>query len=371
LIIDVKGKGKEVIRPSKSPLPRRPARERTASRTKTPSLPVAVTKIDDDDDDVIPVPNSGRRRTSSSRSVTPGRRQNKAARDHSAENDSPFGTPNLAPKTEPRNANPDSDIEEIPPLEAPEPDEFSEWVVKAQELQAKARQSAIVVCFLTSRLDGSFPVVAKRRLNQGVALLLEVWVESQRKRGIIVPEEVESSLFLTWKGNKIYRQSTLASLGVQVDAQGRLKSGGGGGEGYLKGGIHLEVWTEQVYRQWQEDRERERALKLGVLDGDRPDGAIKAEREADDEPVVVKQKKGTKVVLKAKDYEPLKLSAKEDSSVETLIGAFRTQRGIGPEWDVAIYFDGERLEEDSLVKDADVDLDDVNQFEVHIKKRGR
>jgi hypothetical protein len=37
---------------------------------------------------------------------------------------------------------------------------------------------------------------------------------------------------------------------------------------------------------------------------------------------------------------------------------------------VAIWFDGERLDEDSSVADLDVDPDEANQLEVHIKKAG-
>lgn len=80
------------------------------------------------------------------------------------------------------------------------------------------------------------------------------------------------------------------------------------------------------------------------------------------------KKKGIRIVLKAKEHEALKLTTREETDVEMLIEAFRTQRNIGPEWSVAIYFDGERLEEDALVSEIDIDPDDVNQMEVHVKK---
>lgn len=381
--MDVKGKGKEIIRPGKVPTPKRPT-SRSASRTVTPSpSSTAAVPGDDSDDGARPTASPSRRRKSNS--YRPPRRLQPPRREYdSDDDDSPIEI--LPPAADIKGTRPsnkgnssDSDIEEIPPQTDNAPDEFSEWVAKAREMQEKSKLSAIVNCFLTSRLPGAAaPVVARRRLNQGVALMLEAWVDTQRTRGVIVPDDVARNLFLTWKGNKIYSQSTIASLGVQVDAHGQLK--GGDSEGYTCGGIHLEVWTEEAYQEWLVQRGRERALKLGALDDDEGEeeeggelgrgAALGAEGGGVGEPVAVQQKKGIKVVLKAKDYEALKLTAKEDSTIETLVGVFRTQREIGPEWDVAIYFDGERLEEDSLVKDADIDEDDINQFEVHIRQRG-
>jgi hypothetical protein len=85
---------------------------------------------------------------------------------------------------------------------------------------------------------------------------------------------------------------------------------------------------------------------------------------------VRERKRGIRIALKARDHEPLRMTTREETTVETLIEAFRTQREIGPEWEVAIWFDGERLDEDSSVADLDVDPDEANQLEVHIKKAG-
>jgi hypothetical protein len=82
------------------------------------------------------------------------------------------------------------------------------------------------------------------------------------------------------------------------------------------------------------------------------------------------RRRGVRIVLKARDHEPLKLTTREETTVETLIEAFRTQRQIGPEWEVAIWFDGELLEEEALVAEMDIDPDEANQLEVHVKKVG-
>jgi hypothetical protein len=212
------------------------------------------------------------------------------------------------------------------------------------------------------------PLLVRRRLNQGVQLLLDVWTNSKRGE-MDIPDAVAAGLFLTWKGHKIYGHSTLAALGVQVDARGELRNSVG--EGYCRGGIELEVWTEEEYGRFLASRGKERALMFGGgeeeedgEDGDGMGGGGEVE-----EPVQ-ERKRGIRIALKARDHEPLRMTTREETTVETLIEAFRTQREIGPEWEVAIWFDGERLDEDSSVADLDVDPDEANQLEVHIKKAG-
>jgi hypothetical protein len=147
----------------------------------------------------------------------------------------------------------------------------------------------------------------------------------------------------------------------------------------VRDGLHLEVWTEEAYSEYVEQRGKERALNLAGED-EEEDGegrSTEGNRAGEDgegekarasvQPT--SRKKGIRIVLKAKDHEPLKLTTKEDTVVEALIEAFRAQRGLGPEWDVAIWFDGEHLDDDSLVADIDIDPDEANQLEVHVKKK--
>ncbi|KAL2021323.1 hypothetical protein VTK56DRAFT_7294 [Thermocarpiscus australiensis] len=352
LIMDVKGKGKEIIRASTTSTPGRPFSRRSTSHISlSPAAPTIV--IDDDDSDDIKPVKSPTRRREASKLLTPRRRDFQSSDDLS---------------TEPVGATRDSDteVEEVKPAEEP-PDEFSEWVARAREMQAQS-QHAVVNCFVTSRLPGATkPVLVKRRLKQGIQLILETWIAKQRSFGADIPDDVARSLFLTWKENKIYNHSTLASLGVQVDADGNLKMTTS--EGYLRDGLHLEVWTEEAYTDYLNHRGRERSLRLGILDDDQD--LPESQSEEEPPPVQQKKKKGIRVVLKAKDHEPVKLTTKDGTTVGIMIEAFRNQRDIGPQWDVAIYFDGEKLDDDSLVEDADIDPDETNQMEVHIKKRGQ
>ncbi|KAK3292195.1 uncharacterized protein B0H64DRAFT_364927 [Chaetomium fimeti] len=372
LIMDVKGKGKEIIRPrrlstppgpsSAQTLSRTPGSNRTTPKTKTrasrrsrsrnrtgsPALPVTILD-DSDEEDIKPTTSRSQPRDSTTDTATPLR---------------------SAPP-----ADSSSPIEILTnPLSDPEPpnEDFSEWVNKARALQAAESQNTVATIFITSRLPGcEEPMLVTRRLNQGVQLLLDVWVSrNEAALGPTAAAAEPGRLFLTWKGNKIYGHSTLASLGVQVDARGALRDNVG--EGYVRGGgLHLEVWTEEVYAEYLENRGKEWALKLGVEEEGEEEGDVVEAGTGfggAGEEVPPARKKGIRIVLKAKEHEPLKLTAREETDAEMLVEAFRTQRGIGPEWELAISFDGERLDDDVLISDLDVDPDEVNQLEVLMKE---
>ncbi|KAL2177109.1 uncharacterized protein P884DRAFT_259937 [Thermothelomyces heterothallicus CBS 202.75] len=379
LIMDVKGKGKEIPRPRRpsTPLQTSTAREvsespgssRTTPRTAvsrrslskntagSPGAPVTVlaSDVSDSDDVGVVKPAAPSNKREASKPTTPGR-----SRGTSSTSSSPI---EILP-------NPDPDPN------PPSGDDFSEWVAKARALQASESHTAVVEVLTTSRIEGcDKPVRTRCRMNQAVQIILKAWIERTRSSRTVIPDDVAARMFLTWKGNKIYGHSTLASLGVQVDAKGRLRNNQG--EGYTRDGIHLEVWTEEEYAAYLETRGKKRASRLLAADEDDDDDSGVDDRRgasggAEEAPAPARQrkKKGIRIVLKAKDHEPLKLTTREDTTVEMLIEAFRAQRNLGPEWDVAMWFDGERLEEDSLVTDLDVDPDDVNQLEVHVKRGG-
>ena len=384
--MDVKGKGKAVVRPHRRTVSRTPASgssaygNPTCSPANTGAVVTDGNEASDDNSDVVLLTSSPAQPRHSGRPVPPPPPPPNQRRRNVGDNDSDYdGDKDDSSSVEILSqAGGDAGAAEKKEEAAAAADEFSEWVARAREMQARTQQ-AVVKVFVTSRLPGATrPVLARRRLGQGVQLLLDAWVATQD-----LPDDVAARLFLTWKGNKIYGQSTLASLGVQVDEDGNLLVGPGG-EGYLRGGLHLEVWTDEAYAEYLESRDREKARQLAALDEDEDedddddDDDVFAAAGSEGEEVVVPppapaqpKRKGVKVVLKSKNYEPLKLKAKDDTTVETVIEVFRVQRNVGPEWDVAIYFDGERLDEDSLVTDADVDPDEPNQFEVHVKERGR
>ena len=353
IIMDVKGKGKEIARGNKLPA----ARMLFSGPSK--GAIGSMGENDDDDDDkklaVSPVQRS-------QNDVTPGRRTRQSTR-QSIRNSSPVWVMDEDIKPE-KIARDSPDLEEMSPPEEDDQidDEFSIWVTKAQEREAIQNPDATIPVIISSRIPGTKPLVVMRKLKQNVKRALVAWVDHQRTSAHFeIPEEQEAKLFLTWKGNKIYGESTPASLGVEVTEHGELKEREG--EGYKLGKLHFQAWTEEDYAEYLEYKERERAMELGLLDDD--GDALEAELEAQYQPPA--KKKGIKVILKTKEFDALNTTVHDDTTVGVLISVFRSQRGVGLERSIEIWLDGERLEDESLVTDADIDPDEPNQLEVHIK----
>lgn len=339
VIEDVKGKGKEIGKPSNPSTPRKPGLD-------TIKLSPQIIDVDDEQPHVSPS------RPSRNERVT------RASSRLLDQNSPPAELIDLDYKAEPT-ARDSPDLEEIPPPNDDDPldEELNAWVAKAKQQQTAPNSDAPVRVLITSRIEGTKPLVFMRRLKQNFQLALMSWIDNQRNANFAISEEEASKVFLTWKGHKIYGHSPLSSLGIEVDDRGRVK---GFGTGFKKGGIHLEAWTEEEYSLYLK---KEHASSLDLFDGN---GQFNTEPEEEAPPPSPK-KKGIRVTLKAKAFESLNFTAHDDTTVATVIEAFRQQRAVGLGRKVEIWFDGERLDDNSFVKDADVDPDETNQLEVHVK----
>ncbi|KAL1843381.1 hypothetical protein VTJ49DRAFT_1968 [Mycothermus thermophilus] len=411
LIMDVKGKGKEIIPNRRPPFtPEKPivtdatrvTRSISQHLSRTPAgsqaEPVAIL---DSDDDSGPEPKAATATPRSTRRTTT----------HPAgDSSSPIEIVESRPSNTPPKRASTKQVSDDPSLPSAD-DDFSEWVAKARALRAQQNQqkeAPIIKILVTSGIPAipARHVLVTRRINQSLQPILETWpmvVRNQKLKGQIDCPDLEglldnpdfaSSLFLTFKKRRVFGQCTLAALGVQVDAQGRLVTGSAEREGYIlpgtsmsaiEGAVELEIWTEDSYAEYMR-RQEARTRRALLMSDDDDDVQIVGEQDLSNgiggtaaappppppTAATTKKPKGIRLILKSRDHEPLRMTAKPDTDVEMLIDAFRAQRGIGgeEEWEVSIWFDGEKLDEDALVADLDVDLEDVNQLEVVVKKVG-
>ncbi|KAK0741930.1 hypothetical protein B0T21DRAFT_345788 [Apiosordaria backusii] len=330
IIMDIKGKGKEIVRPTKiiTPVKPRPA--------VVSASPVVVVDDSDNDDDALPT-------------ATPARDRKPVKADLDSDDD--------------------SDIQEVHPFEKEEAppnsddDELQAMLREARERQERTH-NAIARVFVSSHIPNTKTLMFRRRVKQDVQAILDNWIEKQQEIGLDFDKE-NNKLFVTWKGNKVYGHSTLSSLKIETDGQGEIIYPDEPGYRHTKAGpaLLLEVWDEDTYKSWLQWKDKDRAFRYGLVDSDEAD-------DDDAEPAPEEpKKKGIKVVLKAKDLEPLKMSVQEDITVGFMIEAFCQKREVGEEWHVSIWLEGDELDEDTLVKDADIDPDEPNQFEVHMKKQ--
>ncbi|KAK4079881.1 hypothetical protein Trihar35433_986 [Trichoderma harzianum] len=246
-------------------------------------------------------------------------------------------------------------------------DEFSEYVRKAEEQRARDKDTMQMDSERTAKKDAAADIMVrsnipntkvahiKYQFNRQLRLIRDSWIALQRRKGVQLPINSDDDIMLTWQRKKVYNYSTLLGLGIRPQGDGKIIA-----NEYSKGGLQdertkvvLEAWTVESFRQWEFEEEMRIKREAGEL--------------SEEEPTQEQEDKRTKLRIKlvAKDMEVVKLGVLQETTVETLIIGFRTQRSIGSDKDVGIWFDGERLEEHQTMEDAGID--DMDTLEVHIK----
>ena len=126
----------------------------------------------------------------------------------------------------------------------------------------------------------------------------------------------------------------------------------------------LEAWTREAFEAHKAAEEaRARNAHLGLENEDAGVGGV-----AEVEEVVVQQVQEEKlrIILRAKDMQEVKLRVKATTKIADLVAAFRAQREaeVG-ERSVELWFDGDRMEEEDCVGDAD--LEDLSGVDVVVR----
>lgn len=249
-------------------------------------------------------------------------------------------------------------------------DEFEEYVRRAMERKKALEQdeNQLVNVFVTSDIPGTRDRQFRFTLVKPLKVIRMKWVEVQLERIEIPRSEVES-VFLTWRGHELYDTTTLHSLDLEATFRKNGGGGGGGdGAGDLSEGfkdddwtnVHLQMWTRELWEEHEKQEARRRRHDLGDYSddegGNQGDGADVIEPE-------VEQK--IKVLLKTKADEPLKTSVRPSTTIGTLMELFRKMRGLAADAPITLMFDGDELEEEMTVEEADIG--DMETIEVYIR----
>lgn len=246
----------------------------------------------------------------------------------------------------------------------PEDDPFAEFVQKAAEERARfAADNDKIEIVITSTIEGSKPACFKFLFDKALRLARDSWVGLQAKNRVPLDLEPGDEIILTWRRKKVYNVSTLLSLGIRPRGDGRVATDASNrhGDGLRNGAtrVHMEAWTPALFREMEQEEALQRRRDAGELsDDDRtPSSPV--------EPPQPEVK--LRVILKARDLEPVKLTVRPETTVETLITGFRTQRAsaVGSDQEVVLRWDGEVLEEHMTMEDAEID--DMDTIEVYVK----
>lgn len=203
----------------------------------------------------------------------------------------------------------------------------------------------VVELLISSEIEGTKPILVKRKMSQKMREVKLAWCDKQSND--MVPH-IKNAIFLTWKGKKLYDQSTCKAFNLKFDSMGKLAER----EGIDAGGrIHLEAWTQDMYSAYQKTQA---ARAQRVQDG--------GEEEEVEKEVPVKK---TKLFLKSRVHGEVKVSVKPSTPVQHLIDYFRKDKEISDNQEISMHLDGDKLDPETLMEDTE--LEDMDAVEVHIR----
>lgn len=109
----------------------------------------------------------------------------------------------------------------------------------------------IIQILITSDINNTTPLIVSRRLSQRMKDVRLAWVKRQN-----FTAGFTDTVCLTWRGKRVFDVTTCKSLGITVDAVGRISTRGGSWEGD-KGQVHIEAMTTQMLEAYKESKRNE------------------------------------------------------------------------------------------------------------------
>ncbi|KAF1984643.1 hypothetical protein K402DRAFT_465162 [Aulographum hederae CBS 113979] len=173
-----------------------------------------------------------------------------------------------------------------------------------------------------------------------------------------VDEESWGDYILVFRNMQVFDTSNCASLGITIDELGNPSLKGtafsSGGNDIIRGDdlVVMECMRASDFERQKAEEERRR-------------NAPPVEEQEEEEPQeeVIK----IKVLLKAKGYPDKKYIVRMETLVSKLIEVFSDDKPELSGRAVSIVLEGDVLNEDERMQDIDIDPEELNCFEVHVK----
>ena len=155
---------------------------------------------------------------------------------------------------------------------------------------------AVVSILITSRIIDTKPLIVNRRVSQPLKDVRVKWCQRQK----FTPDTI-ATVFLTWRGKRLFDVTTCKSLGIGVDSNGNIVMKGQKDIlGEEERQIHMEAMTEAILEEYQK-------MKRGEVEGENNQGSGAHEEVA---PAAETKEPQVRIILKAKGYTDFKLIVK-------------------------------------------------------------
>ncbi|KAI1645512.1 uncharacterized protein F4817DRAFT_175103 [Daldinia loculata] len=220
----------------------------------------------------------------------------------------------------------------------------------------------VVQILIHSNLAGVHTLMFRRKLSQKLTVVYQTWIEQQVAKHSLIPRSVLDTMFFTWRGNKVYPHTTLQTLGIKPERDGTLyPSWKEDQEGYHgRDKVFFEAWTQELYDEYLEEKEKQRLRDLGELIDEEPE-----EKQEPEQSQTSQGDQKIRVFFKAKDQPPTKATVRSSTTAAQLIKLYRRLANIPENKTIELHWDGEVLDSDTTVGEADIQ--DMDSLEAHIK----
>ncbi|KAI1395377.1 hypothetical protein F4819DRAFT_194774 [Hypoxylon fuscum] len=218
----------------------------------------------------------------------------------------------------------------------------------------------VIQILVHSRLDGIHVLMFRRKLSQQLTVVYKTWVEQQVAKHSLIPRSTLETMFFTWKGNKVYQHTTLKTLGIKPERDGKLyptwKTEREGYHGRDK--VLFEAWTQELYDDYLKEKEKQRLRDLGELLDDEPNQETEQPQDSQNDQKI-------RVQFKAKSLPVKNATVRSSTTAAQLVKVYRRLAEIPEDKTIELRWDGEVLDPDTTVEEAEIE--DMDSLEVHIK----
>lgn len=168
---------------------------------------------------------------------------------------------------------------------------------------------AVIQILITSQIDNTDPLIVNRRVSQRLKDVRLAWCQRQGFAAAFIP-----TVFLTWRGKRVFDVTTCKSLGIAVDHDGNiLLKGQKDIMGEEDRQIHMEAMTDEILEEYK------RAKGSMIIDEKEETGDILAAAATKAPSVEHGKESQVRIILKAKGFEDYKLIVKPVKCAANLI----------------------------------------------------
>ncbi|KAK6334686.1 hypothetical protein TWF718_010133 [Orbilia javanica] len=236
---------------------------------------------------------------------------------------------------------------------------------------ADASKEIVIQILIISEIPGTKPMVFNRRFTQTLGKVRDTWARMQG----FTEDQIER-LILVWQNDTRVFDSTLPrSLGIRFDKDGKMYLGMKGKDSSyklerdereaLQKGIKpgeckiffRAMWHEEyddLIKQKEVAKEREKAIEL-----------LSDHEEEEVVTGIALNAQTMEITLRGKHFEELKLMVKPSMKISEVIERMRDERKLDEDTEVELHFDGEELEEDMTLQEADIE----DEFQIDVVLR--